>query len=219
MTYCDWTFLLFSISICTLFYLYIYTIHVQLYIFQLCHPRGLKFRTQNDHRPATFHTYLITREDGSRNYGAALTFFEKVEDAQICSAMQTLQAMHMAELSNAQSQTLYSHLSSSVYKRSPKLARKLDSKVVGTVYDMRKDTLFVTKCISVISYQPFITTFQRFLQIVYESVISITPPEVPIESYIYNIIYEIPRPQPGVSLKFQLAGQMLTCQRPGMVSI
>lgn len=182
---------------------------------QLCHPRGLKFKTQNDHRPAMFHSFIITKEDGSRNYGAGLTFYEKVEDSQICTAMQTLQDMHMAELSNAQSRTLYSHLSVPVYKRSPKLSRKLDSKVVGNIYNIRKDTLFVTKCISVISYLPLISTFEKFLRLVYENVISVKEPDVPVESYICNVIYEIPLPQAGQSLTFNIAGQCLLCQRPG----
>jgi hypothetical protein len=185
------------------------------FLFQLCHPKGLTFKTQKDHHPATFHSFIITKEDGSRNYGAVLTFYEKVEDMQICSAMQTLQAMHMAELSNAQSRTLYSHLSTSVYNRSPQLSRKLDSKLTEKVYDMRKDSLYVTKCIGIISYLPLISVLEQFLRIVYETVISVTNPSIPVESFIYNIIYEVPMPQTGQSIKFNIANQWLVSQRPG----
>jgi len=38
-----------------------------------------------------FHTFIITREDGSRVYGSSLTFDERVDDEEICLAMQTLQ--------------------------------------------------------------------------------------------------------------------------------
>ena len=61
--------------------------------FQLCHPHGLSFRTQRDCglRDPRFHSFVITREDGSRTFGAALVFDELVEDEKICLAMQTLQ--------------------------------------------------------------------------------------------------------------------------------
>ena len=60
---------------------------------QLCHPRGLSFRTQKygGPRDAQFHSFIITREDGSRLYGASLTFDERIDDEEICLAMQTLQ--------------------------------------------------------------------------------------------------------------------------------
>jgi hypothetical protein len=32
-------------------------------------PKGLSFRTQADSREPQFHSFLITREDGSRTYG------------------------------------------------------------------------------------------------------------------------------------------------------
>jgi len=62
-------------------------------LIQLSHPRGLGFRTQKDGGPREprFHSFVITREDGSRSYGAALVFYERVDDEKICLAMQTLQ--------------------------------------------------------------------------------------------------------------------------------
>ncbi|CDQ82167.1 unnamed protein product [Oncorhynchus mykiss] len=63
----------------------------------LCMPKGLAFRTQADTREPQFHSFIITREDGSRTYGFALTFYEEVTSKQICSAMQTLYHMHNAE--------------------------------------------------------------------------------------------------------------------------
>uniref|UniRef100_A0A8C4SMB8 DENN domain containing 5A n=1 Tax=Erpetoichthys calabaricus TaxID=27687 RepID=A0A8C4SMB8_ERPCA len=52
----------------------------------LCMPKGTQF-----------HSFIITREDGSRTYGFSLTFYEEVTSKQICSAMQTLYHMHNAE--------------------------------------------------------------------------------------------------------------------------
>ena len=122
----------------------------------LCCPRGLSFTTDRVYSPSvspkpqdkdstSFHTFLVTREDGSRIYGSALTFYEvnvqlgrsltktfyidlqiwfvsfihsfihsffhsptqEVRERSICAAMQTLHAMHLAELANTQSKTLY----------------------------------------------------------------------------------------------------------------
>ena len=43
---------------------------------------------------------MLTREDGSRVYGCALTFFEKVENDKICAAMFTLSNMYDTEQSS-----------------------------------------------------------------------------------------------------------------------
>jgi len=53
----------------------------------------LSFRTQKygGPRDPQFHTFIITREDGSRMYGSSLAFDERVDDEEICLAMQTLQ--------------------------------------------------------------------------------------------------------------------------------
>ncbi len=69
---------------CVLLYLYF------LFFFcdQLSHPKGLRFQTQKGKREPHFHSYITTREDGSRSYGAALTFYESVDAPQIISAMQ-----------------------------------------------------------------------------------------------------------------------------------
>ena len=64
---------------------------------QLCMPKGLSFRTQADNKEPQFHSFIITREDGSRTYGFVLTFYEEVTSKQICTAMQTLYQMHNAE--------------------------------------------------------------------------------------------------------------------------
>ena len=58
---------------------------------QLALPRGLQFRTQKHSLAPAFHSFIITREDGSRLYGFAYTFFERVDDRATCDTMHTLQ--------------------------------------------------------------------------------------------------------------------------------
>jgi hypothetical protein len=70
---------------------------------QLCMPNGLTF--QKHPTKPKYHPFVITREDGSRVYGAALTFFELIELDSICNAMQTLQTMYDAEYSALNNQS------------------------------------------------------------------------------------------------------------------
>lgn len=66
------------------------------FAFQLCLPNGLKFRTQKHTitQTPTFHSFLITKEDGRRCYGFSLVFYEEVRNRDICNAMQTLQVCY-----------------------------------------------------------------------------------------------------------------------------
>ena len=68
---------------------------------KLCLPKGLMFQKHSS--KASFHPFLITREDGSRVYAGALTFYELIEDESICNAMQALQTMYDAEYSSSTS--------------------------------------------------------------------------------------------------------------------
>ncbi|KAI0236071.1 DENN domain-containing protein 5A [Lamellibrachia satsuma] len=187
---------------------------------QLCHPFGLRFRSQKNSSEPQFHSFLITKEDGTRAYGAALTFYEEVDSRQIHTAMQTLQEMHLAECSNAQSRTLYSHLGP-VYRRSPKLGHRVEASTVGKVYDMGRDALYVTKCICVISQLQLIWTFEQLLRSLLAVVVA--PPSdgssLSLESYVYNIINEVPLPPTGRSLKFYVPGGTIVCQRPGIMEL
>uniref|UniRef100_A0A3Q2QFA2 DENN domain containing 5A n=1 Tax=Fundulus heteroclitus TaxID=8078 RepID=A0A3Q2QFA2_FUNHE len=146
----------------------------------LCMPKGLSFRTQVDCREPQFHSFIITREDGSRTYGFALTFFEEVTSKQICSAMQTLYHMH----------------------------NRFNS------YDISRDTLYVSKCICLITPMAFAQACRKVLGQLHQAVTSPQPPPLPLESYIYNLLYEVPLPPSGRSLKFSGVYGPIVCQRP-----
>ena len=159
---------------------------------------------------------MITKEDGTRAYGAALKFYEEIDNIQICGAMQTLQAMHMAELSNTQSRTLYSHLGP-VYGRSPISERKSDLASSGLVYDEKKDVLYCTKCICVISRLPLVWSFSKLLQSLHDLVMAEeTTTSLPLASYIYNMIHEVSMPGPGQSMRLITCKGSIVCQRPGL---
>ncbi|XP_056134136.1 DENN domain-containing protein 5A isoform X2 [Lampris incognitus] len=190
----------------------------------LCMPKGLAFRTQVDFREPQFHSFIITREDGSRTYGFALTFFEEVTSKQICSAMQTLYHMHNAEQYDIlhtptspqgpedQRHTL-SHQQPSTHPTlhaAPAISRlqRFNS------YDISRDTLYVSKCICLIAPMAFAQACRKVLQQLHQAVTSPQPPPLPLDSYIYNILYEVPLPPAGRSLKFSGVYGPVVCQRP-----
>uniref|UniRef100_A0A8C7GJ96 DENN/MADD domain containing 5B n=1 Tax=Oncorhynchus kisutch TaxID=8019 RepID=A0A8C7GJ96_ONCKI len=176
----------------------------------LCMPKGLSFRTQADSREPQFHSFLITREDGSRTYGFVHTFYEEVTSPQICSAMQTLYQMHQAE--NPSSATPSSSSSSSSTD-SPSSSSCRSAACGG--YDASRDTLYVSKALCLITPMPFMHACRRFLSQVHRAVTASLPPPLPLESYVHNILYEVPLPPPGRSLKFHGVYEPIVCQRPG----
>ncbi|KAG8579962.1 hypothetical protein GDO81_011108 [Engystomops pustulosus] len=181
----------------------------------LCMPKGLSFRTQADNRDPQFHSYIITREDGSRTYGFVLTFFEEVTSKQICTAMQTLYQMHNAEQCSsvyASSSCSMDSLASSVEDGDATSLAKLQR---YNSYDISRDTLYVSKCICLITPLPFMQSCRKFLTQLYKAVTSPQPPPLPLESYIHNVLYEVPLPPPGRSLKFYGVYEPIVCQRPG----
>uniref|UniRef100_A0A8C9PCE9 DENN domain containing 5B n=1 Tax=Spermophilus dauricus TaxID=99837 RepID=A0A8C9PCE9_SPEDA len=181
----------------------------------LCMPKGLSFRTQNESKDPQFHSFIITREDGSRTYGFVLTFYEEVTSKQICTAMQTLYQMHNAEQYSsvyASSSCSMDSLASSIDEGDTTSLLKLQR---YNSYDINRDTLYVSKSICLITPLPFMQACKKFLIQLYKAVTSQQPPPLPLESYIHNILYEVPLPPPGRSLKFYGVYEPVICQRPG----
>lgn len=186
----------------------------------LCLPKGLSFRTQAEPREPHFHSFIITREDGSRTYGFVHTFYEEVTSPQICSAMQTLHQMHnAAEHSSGCASS--SSTSSSSSSSMDSLASNLDEGDCHTAsstrsYDSSRDTLYVTKALCLVAPLPFMHACRSFLSQLHRAVTGSAPPPLPLESYVYNILYEVPLPAPGRSLKFHGVHEPIVCQRPGV---
>ncbi|CAG2064752.1 unnamed protein product, partial [Timema podura] len=145
----------------------------QIVVQQLCLPQGLKFRTQKHPLEPQFHSFIITREDGSRNYGFSYIFFEEIRNKKICSAMQTLQAMHLTELSGCNTQRR-SRQPGSTHEghntRSLPRHFKLSTPQQGAAqsyYDAAKDTLYVTKSIALVCQLPCVYAAHKFLKGLY----------------------------------------------------
>ncbi|GFT92719.1 DENN domain-containing protein 5A [Nephila pilipes] len=184
----------------------------------LCLPKGLSFRTQKHKRCSYFHSFIITKEDGTRTYGQCYTFYEEVNDRKICDAMHTLQAMHLTELSSSKVPGIHSIAdvgSTRSLPRSFKLSNRQSHNHSGALYDLSRDILYVTKCICLITQLPVVVACRKFLEGLHNLVMSRDPPNMRLESYVYNILFEVPLPPPNRSLKFTCFGQQILCQRPG----
>ncbi|XP_042259059.1 DENN domain-containing protein 5B isoform X5 [Thunnus albacares] len=190
----------------------------------LCMPKGLSFRTQADRREPQFHSFIITKEDGSRTYGFVHTFYEEVTSPQICSAMQTLYQMHNAEhasanppsSSSSSSSSSMDSLASSLDEADPPTSSSSSSSSRGAGgYDSSRDTLYVSKALCLITPMPFMHACRRFLSQLHRAVTATTAPPLPLESYVHNILYEVPLPALGRSLKFHGVYEPIVCQRPG----
>ncbi|XP_072165397.1 DENN domain-containing protein 5B-like [Diadema setosum] len=230
----------------------------------LCMPKGLTFRTQKGNRQARFHSFVMTREDGSRTYGAALMFFEQVTSQHICAELQTLQhkygedrRLRKASAVEGSTGSIYDemHPSNSGYRTigSPRFQRRQSSPAIQGLasprtrrrspvhqachqtkaytlprthtdskaphFDMLKDTLYVSKCICLIMQVPFVRATQKFLEQIYEVVRSSNSPSLPMESFIFNILYEVPLPPMGRSMVFTGVSRNIACQRPSRTEL
>ncbi|GFR82162.1 DENN domain-containing protein 5A [Elysia marginata] len=158
----------------------------------LCLPKGLSFKTQWDSRQPKFHSFLITREDGSRSYGSALLFYEEVTSKSVLETMQTLFKMHQA------------NTAVTFCLDSPEPVRKImgDRREKQSSFDASRDKLYVSKCISLITPLPFVRSCQQLLQQLYEAAQKPSQLAMTLESYVFNLIYDVPLPPCGCSMKF-----------------
>ncbi|KAH0949807.1 hypothetical protein HN011_010229 [Eciton burchellii] len=173
----------------------------------LCLPSGLRFRTQKHSVEPTFHSFVLTKEDGHRTYGFSLVFYEECRNRKICAAMQTLQAMHITELSSGQNGTPPTARKGQDGHNTRSLPRhfKLSAHSPGAAlayYDSTKDKLLVTKSISLLCQQSYLHAAKMFLTNLYKCVPRHPGPGLSLESYVYSLLYNVPVPLPGKSLKF-----------------
>ncbi|KAM3609964.1 uncharacterized protein V6R79_023201 [Siganus canaliculatus] len=195
----------------------------------LCMPRGLSFRTQADRLDPHFHSFTMSFDDGTRSYGFVHTLYEEVTSPQIITAMQTLSQMHHVEHHSASSTSSPSSSSASSPSTSSmdSLVSSLDESDAESLagltscggcagcFDPARDTLYVSKALCLFTALPFLQAARQFLAQLHEAVTSHTAPPLPLESYIHNILYEVPLPPPGRSLRFYGVQGPILCQRPG----
>lgn len=166
-------------------------------------PQGLKFRTQKHDTTPRFHSFASTRDDGKRCYGFSLVFYEETKNENICVAMQTLQSMYITELSSSQG-SLRRQDSSRSLPRHFRLGDEDKNSSAASFYDIQKDTLYVTKSITLVCQFPYSHVAEVFLTNLYQCLPRSPGARLSLESYIYNILYDVKVPDYGKSIRIYL---------------
>lgn len=167
-------------------------------------PQGLKFRTQKHDTTPRFHSFASTRDDGKRCYGFSLVFYEEIKNENISTAMQTLQSMYITELSSSQGSLRRQDPLSRSLPRHFRLGDDDKNSSAASFYDIQKDTLFVTKSITMICQFPYAHVAEVFLNNLYKCLPRSPGARLSLESYIYNILYDIKVPDYGKSIRIYL---------------
>uniref|UniRef100_A0AAV2IRQ2 UDENN domain-containing protein n=1 Tax=Knipowitschia caucasica TaxID=637954 RepID=A0AAV2IRQ2_KNICA len=160
-------------------------------------PGGLRFWSQP--QAPRFHSFLITREDYSRTYGFVLTFSERVQ-TQARTQTQTLSRDQGRDQGGDQG---------------PCSSWSLDSLLVS----LGEDQVYVCKALVILAPLPFMGVYRNFLWQLHRAVTAETSPPLPLESYIYNLLYEVPLPPPGLSVQVQGVYEPVWCHRPGTAEL
>lgn len=123
-----------------------------------------------------------------------------MKNENICTAMQTLQSMYITELSSAQGS-----LRRSESRSLPRHFRAgEDPSSASSFYDITKDTLYVTKSITLVCQFPYAHVSEIFLTNLYKCLPRAPGARLSLESYVYNMLYDIKVPDTGKSIRIYL---------------
>ncbi|GMT14791.1 hypothetical protein PFISCL1PPCAC_6088 [Pristionchus fissidentatus] len=188
-------------------------------VISLCMPKGLRFYTEKcvPQRPQ-LHTFANIREDGSRVNGTAITFYEEVSDPAVCSAIAALQQEHVRKVTGADRNELSrEHIPPGTISGGthtlPRGRRNVGKRI--SYYDGGgHDTLYMSKTLCLVSRLPIVGGMHTLLQMIYKLASDEGLSTLPVESYVYWMLNEVPLPSPGTTLKLRLLDDIIVVQRP-----
>ena len=133
-----------------------------------CHPVGdVVFPSREYHMPRV-HYFVLTNDKGRKIYGTCLTVYEEYEPPSDAP----LQAHHLVHCDSGE-------------------------RDIEITVDNAKTTLYLPRCLCLLSMWPHLTAFREYLAQIYRLATSTDCMKVPLERYIVNICMEIPAPPPG----------------------
>ncbi len=146
-------------------------------------PDGLRFK-KNLQDPAhkCIHTFCITRENGQQLYGSCLTYYELVIDVQLLNNFESLQNKYYQK-----------------FKARVNTGKDNFSK--------GKDQLYAPKSLCFVTPLPIFRPLISYLEQLWTVTVGKVSCDLPVESYLFNILYEVSPPSPGKLLKFK--GELL----------
>ena len=145
-------------------------------------PDGLTFKKNLQDLHGAFHSFLITRENGTRVYGSVLLFYELVQDTKVQNMLESMQTK---------------------YRESRRPGTNIEE---DSFFNRADDKLYTSKCICFVTAKPIFRPLQAYLEQLYAVTTSSDKSqllaELPLESYLYNILNEVPLPSPGKTVRF-----------------
>lgn len=157
---------------------------------QQCMPEGVQLSKEPSHH-FSFHSLLITRENGSRQYGSVLTYHEPVTNPLILDALESHQNEYQSHSRGGSDLSQYWY------------------------FNRSSDALYATKCLCFITSLPIFQPTRSYLEQLYAISVGNDRGSLPIESYLYNLLYETSLPGPGVMLKLHGPLDLITWRLPG----
>ena len=150
-------------------------------------PEGVQLKKNLSDPLKSFHSYLITREDGSQSHGVVLTYFEPVTDSKLIDVVESLQAeYHLIE--------------------SPDL-----------FFNQYTDVLYTQKCLCLLCSQPLVRPLKAYLDQLYACTVGGRALEdSSVESCLFNLLHEVHRPPPGGKLVFSGPLGSITWRQPSL---
>lgn len=174
-------------------------------ISRLSMPDGVAIRQNSPDPPAT-HPFLITRLDGTRYYGVALTFFEQLNNDDGISSESSSSSPSPSPSPSPAITSLNCLIEN--YNRTCRNPRRSTSLLV-----------YASKAICLIGPQAHYSTFKRILELLYRMTIEHDLLGLPFEAHLYNILHELYIPSPTLShsvLKFNVGERQLTVWQPSI---
>ncbi|KJH45857.1 DENN domain protein, partial [Dictyocaulus viviparus] len=145
----------------------------------------------------------------------------EVRDSRICEAMSLLHTEHVRKLTAEEPSFDRERMhvppgTVSGGTHTLPRGRKNKTKRISYYDGGTHNTLFMSKTLCLITRLPLVYSTTTILKTLHEVLISDTKPILPVESYIYWILNEIPLPLPGTTLKVSMLNSTILVQRPGL---
>ncbi|CAD5216658.1 unnamed protein product [Bursaphelenchus xylophilus] len=187
-------------------------------IAQLCMPKGLRFYTEKKVPAQTeFHSFVLTKEDGSRTFGCAFTFYEPVIDIRVRQQMLELNHQYIQQKVESDIPSRYDnhgHQQTHTLPRNISSTSRRNFSHRESYYDSTNKNIFVSKSICVIQRLPILFSTQHLLCSLYIAGFTPKRSEFSLEQLIYWALHQVPLPIPGTSLQCDYGGLELAVRRP-----
>jgi hypothetical protein len=161
-------------------------------ISHFCFPHTHDIELQTEYKMPTIHHFVLTNDKGTKIYGTCLTVYEEYESEEEFDGEESF----FNQIRHSNSDTIL---------ESP------DSVEISLSSTMKPITLYLPKCICLLSSWPYLQAFREYLSQLYRLATMTNLMEAPIERYVMNICQEIPAPPPGVFEIRLRVSTMLAC--------